>query len=107
MRSVLNMAYAWGKSVHNFCTTCVFRASLYTRSIVGLSNHVHKPSEKAASYARLIRLFMHRKNSLFQSVKTRVMPTVHTPYKENNKSKVLKITLLISHSYKAVPGAKP
>ena len=107
MRNVRNMALGWGKSVHNFCTNCVFKASLCTRSIVGLSNHVHKPSEKAASYARLIRPLMHCQNSFSQSVIAAVMPTVHTPYKENNKSKVLKITLLISHSYKAVPGAKP
>ena len=105
MRSVLNMALAWGKSVHNFCTNCVFKASLCTRSIVGLSSHVHKPSEKAASYARLIRPFMHCQNSFFQSVMAAVMPTVHTPYKENNKSKVLKITLLISPLPNAVQGA--
>lgn len=105
MRSVINMALAWGKSVHNFCTNCVFKASLYTRSIVGLSNHVHKPSEKAASYTRLIRPLMHCQNSFFQSVMATVIPTVHTPYKENNKSKVLKITLLISHLPNAVQGA--
>ncbi len=80
----------WGKAVHNICTTCAQTVSLYTR-LHGLNiSHVYKPRTYASNYPRFIPPVIPSIFRLFLSVKGSVMPTIHTTYKENNKSKILK-----------------
>jgi hypothetical protein len=85
-----NIAQVWGKAVHKICTTCGFSGGLYTPFLGVARDAVHKPSEQALSFTPVMPLVMHRLFELFQSVNGRVMPTIHTPYKENDKSKILK-----------------
>ncbi len=106
MRNLQYIALAWGKNVHNFCTTCVSSISLCTHEAVDLRTIVHKPSKITLTCARLVPRLVHYKTSLLVSVRALVMPTIHTPYKENNKSKILKITLLVSYPNTALKGAK-
>lgn len=80
----------WGKTVHKICTTCGFSSGLCTPFLREAQGTVHKPSEQAASFAPVMPVVMHRVLALFQSVISQLMPTIHTTYKENDKSKILK-----------------
>jgi hypothetical protein len=76
--------------VHKICTTCGLSGSLSTRVLGRVYGTVHKPSEQAPSFAPVVPLLIHRVLELFQSVSGRLIPTIHTPYKEDDKSKILK-----------------
>ena len=79
----------WGKAVHNICTSCAQSGRLSTRVFAWSSSHVHKPRDFATVYTRLVPLFIPAVFRVFLSVTRLVMPTIHTTYKENNKSKIL------------------
>ena len=84
-----NIVQIWGKAVHNFCTNCAQTVGLYTRGGQQPESRVHKPRAFTTVYPRLMPLLIPANFRLIVSVMDRVMPTVHTTYKENNKSKIL------------------
>ncbi len=83
-----------GKSVHKFCTNCVQSRALYPAGRQLSGGRVHNPSQKALVYTLLIPRVLHRIIEHILSVTGSVMPTIHTTYKENNKSKILNSYLL-------------
>ena len=90
MRKPIYIAELWGKTVHNICTNCVLNAALCTRLIDRITHHVHKTRQQAGLLALVKPRLVPIKISQFQSVKVIVMTIIHTPYKENNNSKILK-----------------
>jgi hypothetical protein len=89
MRKSVFIALSWGKSVHNICTSCVHNRALYTRALASVQTRVHNPRQKTLGYAPVVPLLIPGFFKLFLSVRSRLMPIIHTTYKENNKSKIL------------------
>ena len=85
-----NIVQRWGQVVHNICTTCGLLSSLSPLVLGRASGTVHKSSDKALSLPLVLPLVMHSFFMLLQSVIVRLMLIVHSTYKENNKSKILK-----------------
>ncbi len=88
MRNSLNMSQSWGQTVHKICTTCAAIMGLSTHPSTARGGDVHKPSEKALVYTMVIPMLIHRLNPGFVSVSSRVVPTIHSTYKESDKSKI-------------------
>lgn len=80
---------SWGKTVHNSCTTHRQTQYLYTGALSPAATYVHKPGSFTSTYTRFVPRIIPAILVLFSSVKSAVIPTIHTPYKENNKSKIL------------------
>jgi hypothetical protein len=87
---VKNMVLVWGKTVHNICTTCALSSALCTPSCSTAHGHVHNPRQKSPALAPLVRRLIPHLLARFVSVTSLVIPTIHTTYKENDKSKILK-----------------
>lgn len=87
-----NVMQLWGKAVHNSCTACAQGRGLCSWIFTWLAAYVHKPGSFTGSYTWFLRLVIPAIPGFFTAVKGIVIPTIHTTYKENNKSKILKFT---------------
>lgn len=88
MRNSLYMLQPWGQTVHKICTTCAATVGLSTHPNVAQVGGVHKPSNNTLGYTKVVPGLMHCLISYFIPVITRVVPTIHSTYKESDKSKI-------------------
>jgi hypothetical protein len=89
-KSVKNMVLVWGKTVHNIRTTCALSTTLCTPTYSTALGNVHNPRQKSPALAPFVPRLIPHLLGRFVSVTSLVIPTIHTTYKENDKSKILK-----------------
>jgi hypothetical protein len=85
-----NMSQRWGQSVHKICTTCVSATGFYPQSALTVLGQVYNLSSYTGFNPMVIPTLIPASFSVFQSVKSEVMPTIHTTNKDSDKSKILK-----------------
>ncbi len=92
---VLGLALKWWKIGGKATDSCAQKPELRTTSVFSFRGPVCKLGDLARVYGQVVRQFYHDFFSQITAVVFQLIPTIHSPYKKNNKREYIKTLTFI------------